>query len=201
ASQYLRQVEANYYRVRGDYRRATRSAKRALQAALQERDQVGLGWATRELALAHVGTSRWARAEAMVRGALVGHGGITPLARSMLYLVRGRALTRARKIQEAQAEHARARDLMEGHNWAYAEAQARQLDAELAFAERRWSEGRAAAIDALEKFRALEAAPDRAAAMLEFARLARGAPSESQVPWRMWLQEAAAAFKRLGSIS
>src|SRR6185369_580927 len=80
----------------------------------------------------------------------------------------------------------------------YATAHAAQLEAELALAQGQFETGTEHATTALAAFGALPAPADRAAAALEFARIAMAAGAGPRTPVEDWLEAAAGLFERLG---
>ena len=185
-------------RCAGRLRGAERTARRALELATASRLSNELEWCRVELARTLMAQRRWEEAEEVCDRA----GQASPGQRSVGAVIRslaGRAALRrgdaklgARRLEDAER-------LLEGSDVRpYAEALVQQLRAEVAFVAGRFTEGIGAGEKCLARLLALPAPPDRAAAATELGQVAIESGADRQPAVGKWLEEAVAAYERLG---
>ncbi|HTM57861.1 MAG TPA: sigma 54-interacting transcriptional regulator [Candidatus Udaeobacter sp.] len=188
---------AQAHRIAGRLSRAEGLARRALSMAgapAEERD-----WSRLEVARALLASGRLEDIRTLTADT-EDHAPVRTAGRAALRLLAGRAALRLGDAATAERSLASAEAWRDGRPLAYLEALARQLGAELALTRGRASDAVALARETLERFAALPAAPDRAMAALDLARLAAAEAPDTRLPVESWLEEAAAAFQRLGDL-
>ena len=184
-------------RIAGRRRRALSAARVALELSTRFGEATEDDWCRIEMGRVEAAAGRWTEAGRVWSGALERRGARTTTAHMVLLALAGRAALRRGDAEAAAAMLAEAELGLAKQPAPYAGAVAQSLRAEVALVRGR-ADAVEAARDALERFRALAAFPDRAHAALEFAHLVMSREGEPRAPVRSWLELAAATFERLG---
>lgn len=193
---FVHLVRAAAFRIAGRLGAAERASRASTAGYRRLRVPVEAAQAQLEAGKVRAAAGRWAEAESRWTSALWENRSRPGIELAMLEVASGRAAIRRRAF-DAAAEHlGRCQRWLEGRQAPYVAALAQQLAGELALAQGRAEEGTALANQALDGFARLPALPDRAGAALDFARLASDAGVAT--PVEAWLDQAAAAFVRLG---
>ena len=190
-----RRALAQANRISGRLASAERLARRALSmpgAPAEERD-----WSRFELGRTLLASGRPDEARALLRDDEESQA-VTTAGRAALMMLAGRAALRLGDAAAAERLLAGAEDWWKGRSRFYLGALATQLRAEIALVRGRTAEAATATREALEAFAELPAVADRAAAALDFARLCGADEDDARLPVDRWLEDAAAAFQRLG---
>ncbi|MBI5711457.1 MAG: sigma 54-interacting transcriptional regulator [Candidatus Eisenbacteria bacterium] len=185
------------HRIAGRPGRSERAARHALSLAMRRGTTDEIRWCRIELARLLAGAGRWKEAGELCERALEGDR-TSEAGAIVLAALAGRAALRLGAAAAATKRLADAETRLRGAPAPYAAALVEQLRAESALAGRRTAEGIECARRALDALAALPAPADRALALLDFARLALAADSETRAPVLAWLEEAAGAFERFG---
>ncbi len=189
---------AQIYRSAGHWRAADRAARRGLALARKLGLAEELGWCQMEYAQLYAAAGRWKEAGEVCDRALEAPRLAGTVAGVLLAAMSGRAAARRGDFKAAAGRQDTCRSWLAEQLSPLAQAHVQQLEAECALAQGRVDRGLELAVQSLATFAGLPDPPDRAAAALEFGRLAMAAGADSLTPAGEWLQEAAAAFERLG---
>jgi transcriptional regulator with GAF, ATPase, and Fis domain/tetratricopeptide (TPR) repeat protein len=187
---------AQAQRLTGRPAAAWRSARRALALAVTSGSRREQRWCRVELARLASLAGRWSAVSEHAAAGLEGRP-IESAPGAILAAFESRAAMRRRDGDRARAMLTEAEAWLEGRTLPWAAAHVSQARAELTLRSGDAHEGTTQARGALEAFAALPAPAERAAAALEFARLAMADGSPS-APVAEWLRMSATIRERLG---
>ncbi len=189
---------AQAYRISGRMRRAERANRRALTLALRFGMQSELEWSRVEYGRQCALAGRWREAEEAWSRTLQEPAQSRSVGGTILAALVGRAALRRRDYETASARLSECEEWIGRRTAPYAQAHVLQLRAEYALTEGRLDEGLDLAQCALAVLGDLPAPADRAAAALDFARIALATGADPRLPVDEWLQDASGTFERLG---
>jgi transcriptional regulator with GAF, ATPase, and Fis domain/tetratricopeptide (TPR) repeat protein len=191
-------ARATAHRAAGQWRAAERAARRAIAAAHRVGREADAAWASVELSRVMAARGRWGEAGDVCAAGSARPGGGDDPAVAVLHAWSGRAAVRAGRLESARRSLSHAVRMLGRQPSPYAALHAELLRAEIQLASGQTSDGLATARRCLSGFSSLGAPPDRAHAALELGRLAAQLPAGPDPAAASWLEEAAAAFERLG---
>ncbi|HYM80185.1 MAG TPA: sigma 54-interacting transcriptional regulator [Candidatus Limnocylindria bacterium] len=189
---------AQAYRYTGWPAKAERGARRALSLAIEIPSDADTEWSRIELMRCWMALERWEEVNELAEPALDPPPRIGSIGLIVLASLAGRAALRNGHLALAEERLALCNRWLSGRAAPFAAAQTEMLRAELAMARGSAVDGIQHAEQALKTLASLPAPAERAAAAVEFVRVALGRPIDSELPFGDWLDQAASTFERLG---
>ena len=185
-------------RISGQPAAALRAARRALAHASELKWKPETEWSHIECARLYALAGRWTQAGEIARAAAAPGADPDSIGSVILATFIARSDLRRGDPDAAEQRLAGCVPWLSGRAAPYAGAHVLQARAELAFSRGDAREGLRLAQQSHAAFAALPAPSERAAAAVDFARMAMAGDAGARAPIAEWLHEAAGTFERLG---